>query len=94
MEYQVMDSGYDNVQVLEGFIILYIEDIDEEVTIDVTEVTESGGSHNVNMYINFSGESDEFKEKVLNIIEVEDNDNYKITDDEFVSELFSDYGSN
>jgi len=93
MNYKVTNTGYNNAQISKGYLELSIDGIDEPVLIDITEVCGSN-SHEVFMEVNFNLDSNEHKQQVLNTIQVDKNDNYRITDDELVSELFSQYGSN
>jgi hypothetical protein len=93
MDYEVTNTGYNNTQISQGYLELTINDIDEIVLIDVTEVICSN-KHDVFMELNFNGESDEHKKNVLSVIDADENDNYRITDDELISELFTQYGSN
>lgn len=97
MEYKIEKTGYNNTQVVEGYMELSIDNIKEPIYIDVIEVT-AGLNHVVFMHLNFNGQSSKHKKDVLSLIRAEkisDKKNcYTINDSDLVKELFSKYGNN
>lgn len=95
MKYEITFSSYAETQTSRGSLKLKLENFDEEVLIDVTEIS-TGLNHDVIMDLNFIGKSTEYKKSLLKIIPTKkrDEDYYTITDENLVSELFTYYGNN
>lgn len=95
MKFSILNSGYNNTQIVEGYVELIIENFEDIVYINVCEVTSSNG-HETYMTLNLFGQNDDYRAKLLGIIDCTkiDDDNYEINDDTLVTDLFSIYGNN
>lgn len=96
----IENSGYNNVQVMRGYIIISVADKFEELVIDVTETTSNTQGQSTFMHFSFDGpNSDVDKEAVLEYfgdsIEYDkESDSWEIVDDVLLEDLFSNYGTN
>ena len=95
-EIVVEGSGYNNAQVVEGYITISVNNVFEELQLTVEEVTSlSSGNNEIYMFIDNDDVGDEIREYFGSAIEYdEDKDVWLLVDDDIVSELFWQYGEN
>lgn len=93
MDYQVEHTGYSSIQEVHGYMSLKVPSIDEDIIVDVVERTSSTSGHSVSMYIDI--ESHQNKSEIIDLFDCEEHFGvYQLTDDDFIQELFSQYGNN
>ncbi len=92
----VEGSGYNNAQVVEGYITISVNNVFEELQLTVEEVTSLyNGDHRIYMYIDNDDMDNEIKKYFGTSIEYdEDKDVWLLVDDDIISELFCQYGEN
>ena len=94
INFTVENTGYNNHQVVTGYMEINLDGFDESIMIDVAEVTTSAGI-NIIMSVDLDCHSIDHEKliDVLKLVKMED-DTYNIIDEDIIRELFLKYGNN